>query len=141
VLRPSSSTRKRRLSRDTRGTTIVEYGLLLFVVLVICAVGLKVLGITLQHKFGAADKHMAGQGEQATASAGQAANAAGAASAAPKPDAIHKDPTNATAGGAGENEAQNTGGLPLVARFALVALGVIGAAAAFFAIAKNKPAG
>ena len=49
------------------------------------------------------------------------------------------DPTSTTGG----NEERASGGLPLIARFALIALGVvIGAAAAFFAIAKgNKPAG
>jgi hypothetical protein len=123
---------------------MVEYGLLLFVVLVICAVALKILGITLQHKFGAAEKNVAGQGET-TASGDQpnygntaAAAASASARAAAAKDKVSVDPTATS----GEKEEPASGGLPLVARFALIALGVIGAAAAFFAIAKgNKPAG
>jgi Flp pilus assembly pilin Flp len=148
--RLSSAARKGKLRRDTRGTTIVEYALLLFVVLVVCAVGLKVLGMTLAHKFGSADKHMAGQGEStssaqgsggdnASSSGGAAAAGGGAKAAAKSSDGINKDPTNAAGGGDGETPSQ--GGLPLIVRFALIALGVVGAAAAFFAIAKGKPAG
>jgi Flp pilus assembly pilin Flp len=129
------------MRRDTRGTTMVEYGLLLFVVLVICAVGLKVLGITLQHKFGQAEKGVAGQAEPANAGAAQSNyGGTGVASAAPsaaaRPADINKDPTSVTAGG-GEHEAP-TSGLPMIARFALLALGVIGTVAAFFAMKQKK---
>jgi Flp pilus assembly pilin Flp len=138
--------------RDTRGTTIAEYALLLFVVLVVCAVGLKVLGITLERKVGAANKHMSGQGEPASTAqaAKEGDNAAGSGAAAAagggnkaatsSSDSINKDPSVA-GGGRGESEAPGGGNVPAIARFALIALGVIGAAAAFFAMAKGKPAG
>jgi hypothetical protein len=125
---------------------MVEYGLLLFVILVIVAVALKILGITLQHKFGAAEKHVAGQGEQAAAPGGAdnpnygntaAAAASASARAAAAKEKYAADPTSTT----GEKEEQSSGGLSLVARFALLALGVIGAAAAFFAMKGNKGAG
>lgn len=138
VLWPSISTRYKRMRRDTRGTTMVEYGIMLFLVLVVCAVGLKLLGISLQHKFGQANNSVAGQTESAGAS--QQANyggkgvASAAPSAAPPPSDINKDPTDTTAAGGKETASS---GLPMIARFALLALGVIGTAAAFFAM-KNK---
>ncbi len=149
MLRFWSSTRKTRMRRDTRGTTMVEYGLLLFVVLVICAVGLKVLGITLQRKFSQADQHMAGNGQAQTTSSGAPAaqgdpnyGGTGVAKpgdpARPPPDAVHKDPTAATGGGGGDGATAAGGGLPAVARFALLALGVLGTVAAFFAMKTKK---
>jgi Flp pilus assembly pilin Flp len=119
---------------------MVEYGLLLFVVLVVCAVGIKVLGITLQHKFKQANNSVAGQPE--TANAGQQPNYGGTGVASASPSAppratdINKDPTNTTGGG--EKEGQTASGLPMIARFALLALGVIGTVAAFFAMKKQK---
>jgi Flp pilus assembly pilin Flp len=121
---------------------MVEYGLLLFVILVIVAVALKILGITLQHKFGQAEKHVAGQGEQTAAAGGpdnpnygntSAAAASASARAAASKEKYAADPT-ATGG----DKEEQPSGLPLVARFALIALGVIGAAAAFFAMKGNK---
>ncbi len=136
------------MHRDTRGTTIAEYAIMLFLILVVCAVAIKVLGIGLEKKFSSANKHVAGQGEQtSSASAGnsggaQGGNAAAAGSAkAASGDTMGRDPTASAASQTGDDEGQQ-GGLPLVVRFALLALGVIGAAAAFFAIAKgNKTAG
>lgn len=151
MLRLLTSTRSRRMRRDTRGTTMVEYGLLLFVVLVICAVGLKVLGITLQRKFGQADQHMAGNGQGQTTSSGAPATpnnsdpnfggkgvAKQGEAARPPPDAIHKDPTNSTGGGGGDTGNAGPQGLPAIARFALLALGVLGTVAAFFAMKTKK---
>jgi hypothetical protein len=123
---------------------MVEYGLLLFVILVIVAVALKILGITLQHKFGQAERHVAGQGEQAAAAGGpdnpnygntSAAAASASARAAAAKEKYAADPSSNTG-----TEDQSGGGLSLVARFALIALGVIGAAAAFFAMKGNKGA-
>jgi len=140
---------RRRALRDRRGTTIVEYALILFVVLVVGAVAVKVLGITLERKVGAANKHMAGQGEPAPTgqTAENAQNGAGGGGAgngsktnASNADNINKDPTVAGSGD-GDKEVASTGELPLIARFALIALGVIGAAAAFFAMSKSKPGG
>jgi len=142
----------KHLRRDTRGTTIVEYAIMLFLVLVVCAVGFKVLGMMVERKVGQANKHMQGQGEQANAQSGQSSGestsgaSAGAASggkatATNTSENLNKDPTStaSTTGGGGDGE--SSGGFPLMAKFALIALGVIGAAAAFFAIAKGKPAG
>jgi Flp pilus assembly pilin Flp len=129
------------MRRDTRGTTMVEYGLLLFVVLVVCAVGIKVLGITLQHKFKQANNSVAGQPESANAGQpnyGGTGVASASPSAPPRATDINKDPTNTTGGGPGEKEAQAASGLPMIARFALLALGVIGTVAAFFAMKKQK---
>jgi len=142
----------KHLRRDTRGTTIVEYAIMLFLVLVVCAVGFKVLGMMVERKVGQANEHMQGQGEQANAQSGQSSGestsgaSAGAASggkatATNTSENLNKDPTStaSTTGGGGDGE--SSGGFPLMAKFALIALGVIGAAAAFVAIAKGKPAG
>jgi Flp pilus assembly pilin Flp len=131
------------MRRDTRGTTMVEYGLLLFVVLVVCAVGIKVLGITLQHKFKQANNSVAGQPEPAAAGQqqpnyGGTGVASASPSAPPRATDTNKDPTSTTGGGPGEKEGQVASGLPMIARFALLALGVIGTVAAFFAMKKQK---
>jgi Flp pilus assembly pilin Flp len=133
------------LRRNTRGATLAEYAIMLFLILVIAAIGFKVLGVTLEKKVGQANKHMTHQ-EGQTASADNASSAGGSAAAAPsvKPGSseISKDPT-ATGGGEGsarDGSEEKESSLPMIARFALLALGVIGAAAAFFAISKGKPA-
>jgi len=143
----------KRLGRDTRGTTIVEYAIMLFLVLVVCAVGFKVLGMMVERKVGQANKHMQGQGEQANqsgassgesssgASAGAGAASGGKATASNTTDNLNKDPTSTTTTGGGGGEGESSSSFPMMAKFALIALGVIGAAAAFFAIAKGKPAG
>jgi hypothetical protein len=147
---PSMGTKRFRggpFLSNTRGATLAEYAIMLFIVLCVAAIGFRVLGVTLEKKVGQANKHMTHQ-EGQTASAGDttatsAAAAAGGGTAAPKPGSsdIGKDPT-ATGGGSesrdGGDEQQGSS-LPMIARFALLALGVIGAAAAFLAISKGKP--
>jgi hypothetical protein len=131
--------------RCTAGTTLAEYAIMLFLIIVICAVGVKVLGMTIEKRVGAANKHMSGQAQTSSAGAqsgenAQAANSAAAAANADKSKAtvdVNKDPT-AGKGDAGDNQ---SGGLPFLVRFALIALGVIGAAAAFLAMSKGKPSG
>jgi hypothetical protein len=136
---------------DTRGTTIAEYAVLLFMILVIGAIAVKVLGMTIEKKVGQANKHMTGQGGQTSSAGGSSDNApastagASGAGAGAKPSTtsgdVGKDPTAAGGGGEGKDDDSQQGGLPIIVKFALIALGVIGAAAAFFAMSKNKPAG
>jgi hypothetical protein len=141
--------RRRRWRRDTRGTTIVEYAIVLFVLLVIGAIALRVLGMTMEKKVGEANKHLSGQASQTSgennAPASTATGAAAAAAAAEKAKGggqnINNDPTAQGGGNVEKPEEVPQGGAPFIVRFALIALGVIGAAAAFFAISKGKPAG
>jgi hypothetical protein len=146
---PSMGTKRFRggpFYKNTRGATLAEYAIMLFIVLCVCAIGFRVLGVTLEKKVGQANKHMTHQeGQSASAGDNTASSAAAAAggTAAPKAGSsdIGKDPT-ATGGGSesrdGGDEQQGSS-LPMIARFALLALGVIGAAAAFLAISKGKP--
>jgi Flp pilus assembly pilin Flp len=46
--------RVRRLLRDTRGATMVEYSLLLLMILVASAPGLKIIGSHVRDAFGSA---------------------------------------------------------------------------------------
>src|SRR5271155_2661781 len=125
VLELSSSTRGKRRRRYTRGTTVVEYGLILFLMLCVAGLAFKVLGITLERKVGAANKHMQGQGESASApqagqtgqsgqSADNSAAGGGAKAGVKTSDSMNKDPTSTNS--AGDGEPQSGGGLPMIAR-------------------------
>jgi Flp pilus assembly pilin Flp len=141
VVRPRSSSIARlgresffaRLRRDRRGTTIVEYGIMLFLIIVVAAIGFKVLGLSIQKKFGAADQHMSGQGGpgQAAGSGANGPSAGNGARAASGSSDYARDPTT------GGDVASSASNLPAVARLALVAVGIIGGALVFFAISKS----
>jgi Flp pilus assembly pilin Flp len=137
--------------RNTTGATVAEYAIMLFFIIVIAVVGVRVLGLSLQRKFGAADKHMTGQAQTSSAGAqGDNAQAASSAAAAANGDKeradkakatqdINKDPTAAGGGARSDDGDSQQGGLPFLVKFALLALAIIGFAAAFLAMSKGKP--
>jgi Flp pilus assembly pilin Flp len=126
--------------RSTTGATLAEYAIMLFLITVVAAVGVRLLGVGVARKFGAADKGL--QGQAPTASSAQAAGSASAAANASKATVdINKDPTAAGGGGNSDKGNSEQGGLPFLVKFALIALGVIGAAAAFLAMWKGRPQG
>jgi len=54
----------RALRRDTRGASITEYAIILFIVAVVCAVSFKFLGQKLGGGFGTVSHNLEGQGQQ-----------------------------------------------------------------------------
>ena len=136
--------------RNTAGATVAEYAIMLFFIVVIAVAGVRVLGFSLQRKFGAADKHMSGQAQTSGATAQDNAQAASSAAAAANGDKnrtdkaratadLNKDPTAAGGGAPGTEVDTEQGNLPFLVKFALLALAIIGFAAAFLAMSKGKP--
>ena len=125
--------------RDTRGATMTEYALILVVVAVVCAIGFKVFGQTLSSGMGQAGGHLDQSSSQSEPPAAQAGGASSAAPVAETRGASQADP-GSSFGGPRQATVAQTGGSSSLSKFAMIALGVIGAAAAFFAIMKGKHA-
>jgi len=127
--------------RSNRGATITEYAIILFVVAVVVAGGFRVFGAKLQGGVGAAGNDLEASSE-GTAGGGQAGGGGAGGGLTTSHGA------GATAGGGGDTSTSYGGarvpitpteGTPF-AKFAMIALGIIGAAAAFFAAMKGKNA-
>ena len=121
-----------------RGTTIVEYIFLLVIILVIVVVAYKALGWSVSRKVGVASK--AASGETSGNPEGTAAKpASGGATATPTggPAPV----TYSAYDESGQKTAAASDGkdsTSMLGKFALLIIGVLGAAAAFFAIMKAK---
>jgi Flp pilus assembly pilin Flp len=123
---------RRALLRDQRGASLTEYALILFVVAVVCAIGFKALGHSLGSGMNAAGGHLQNQNQSQPAPQGSEA-----ANAAPAPAG---GGDTSTFGGARAAASKEKEGPSSLSKFAMIALGIIGAGAAFFAAMKGKHA-
>jgi Flp pilus assembly pilin Flp len=132
-----------RLLRDDRGATITEYAIILFLVAVVAATGFRFLGDKLSNGMNKAGGHLAAQNDS-TAQAGAAATAGGAGTAGAKGGAGADAPAVKTgpdqAGFGGPRVAEAPKEESNLGKFAMIALGIIGCGATFFAIMKGKNA-
>ncbi len=136
-LRPHRASR--RFLRDTRGATITEYALMLFLVVVVAATAFRFLGATIARGVSGAMAHFTTSHEagKPTDVANVKANAAAAASAAAAQPAV----ANTQPGFGGPRAAEATREESSLGKFALLALGVVGCGAVFFVAMKGKNAG
>jgi Flp pilus assembly pilin Flp len=132
----------RGIVRDTRGATVTEYAIILFLVAVVAASGFRLFGQKLQGGVGKAGSNLetqndsrpsapqGGAGGGASSSGATASAGAGGGGGAADTTAVYGGPRTATT---------PQEGTPF-GKFAMIALGIIGAAAAFFAAMKGKHA-
>ena len=113
---------------------MAEYALILFAVFVVCAAGFRVVGYIIERKTGVAAEELDNKGGQATAAQ---AKPAGSSSTASRVESYDGPAASAKSSSPAAQQAAQTS---TVARFALVALGILGAAAVFFAIMRGKHA-
>jgi Flp pilus assembly pilin Flp len=135
-MRPETHRASRRRYRSIRGATLTEYALIIFMVTVAGAVGFRVFGAKIS---GGVSK--AGSGLESSKETARAGSQGGAGSSAASSSG------GAAASSTGTEEAATYGGARTAttekegtpyAKFAMIALGVVGAAAAFFAAVKGK---
>jgi Flp pilus assembly pilin Flp len=126
--------------RHTRGATVTEYAIIIFVVAVVGALGFRFFGQKLEGGVGKAGSNL---DSPTQSTAGNDSNGAGGAGGSGGITTSHgansgsSDP-NAGFGGARTPTVEKEG-TPF-AKFAMIALGIIGAGAAFFAAMKGKHA-
>jgi Flp pilus assembly pilin Flp len=133
--------RYRNARRDTRGATITEYAIILFLVAVVGALAFRFLGDKLSGGVGKAGSNL-----DSPAPAAAQADSSGTAGGGGGLTTSH-GANGGTAGGGDPNAsyggprtaATPQEGTPF-AKFAMIALGIIGAGAAFFAAMKGKHA-
>ena len=97
--------RARSLLRDRRGLGVAEYALMLFLVIVIAAVGFRFIGKSVKHAGNKTEEQFQGSG---SGGSGQQANAAGAGSAGGKGGG--NTAAGGTAGGGGGGGTGGTSG-------------------------------
>jgi Flp pilus assembly pilin Flp len=126
----------RRFVRDTRGATITEYAIMLFLIVVACAVGFRVLGYKMQSSMTKAGQNLdtssAATGAPPAAGVGGAGGPGGAASAAPEAKLGGTDAFG------GPRVAEPPKPESHLGKFAMLALGIIGCGAAFFSFMKGR---
>jgi Flp pilus assembly pilin Flp len=142
-MRPEAHRNARRVARRraSRGATITEYAIILFVVAVVGALGFRFFGQKLGGDMGKAGANL----DSPTQTTAQAdSNGAGGES-----NGNLTTSHGANGGGGGGDPTSSYGGprTPTTApegtsfaKFAMIALGIIGAGAAFFAAMKGKHA-
>ena len=139
-MRPLAHRRSLSLRRGRRGATIAEYTIILFVVAVVAAVSFKIFGSKLEKGMGKTGSNFEHSSEATGQAAPQGGGAAGGSpSAAAAAGAAGKDKTD-DYGGAREKPVPKEES-SLFAKLAMIALGIVGVAAAFFAMMKGKHAG
>jgi Flp pilus assembly pilin Flp len=130
----------RRLAGDTRGTTIVEYAVILLVVFLVAVVAYKVLASSVSKQLGVAGS--AANGETTGAPAGPETAGTGKGSGTGAADNGYSaydengKPTH-PGGAAAKGSEESSSMLP---RFAILCVAVLGAAGVIFAIMKGKHA-
>jgi Flp pilus assembly pilin Flp len=141
-MRHSAHRAAQRLLRDSGGATITEYAIILFLVAVVAATGFRFLGDKLSGGMNKAGGHLVAQNDTPTQAApapaggGGAPGAKGGAAAEPAP--VKTSPDQAAFGGPRVAEAPKEESH--LGKFAMIALGIIGCGAVFFAIMKGKNA-
>jgi Flp pilus assembly pilin Flp len=134
----------RRLRDDTRGATITEYALILFLLAVVGAGALRIFGSTVSDGLSTTEGHL--KNSEAPPKPDDTGSGEGAGGSHTTLRTSHGAKGGAGGGGA---EAEGFGGPRVrttakeespLAKFAMIALGVIGAAAAFFAAMRGKHA-
>jgi Flp pilus assembly pilin Flp len=138
-LRAHRTVRRSGRRRGTRGATVTEYALILFVVAVVGALGFRFFGQKLEGGVGKAGSNL----DSPTPTTATDSNGAGGGAGNGNITTTH----GAGAGGGGDptqaygprTRATAQEGTPF-AKFAMIALGIIGAGAAFFALMKGKHA-
>jgi len=130
----------RRFRPGGRGATITEYAIILFVVAVVAGAGFRFFGKKLEGGVGAAGSNLETQSPSsaATDTAGGAGGGVTTTHGAGAGAGGGSDPS-AGFGGPRAPLTATEGGSSF-AKFAMIALGIIGAAAAFFAAMKGKHA-
>ncbi len=144
-MRKSIPRASRRFLRDTRGATVTEYAIILFLVAVVAASGFRVFGSKLQNGMGRAKGNLEVQGDTTaqTTPAGGGGGGGGAAAGGggggnAGVNAAHPTRTQEGFGGPREQiTAREGSSFP---KFAMVAIGIIVAVAAFVAAMKAKNA-
>jgi Flp pilus assembly pilin Flp len=135
-MRPTPHRASRPRYGRTRGATLTEYALIIFMVTVAGAVGFRVFGAKISGGVGKAGSGL--ESSKDTARAGsQGGGSSSAASSAGGAEASSTGTEESASYGGARTATTEKEGTPY-AKFAMIALGVVGAAAAFFAAVKGK---
>jgi Flp pilus assembly pilin Flp len=130
----------RCLLGDSRGTTVAEYAIILFFIAVVGATAFRIFGPALEKGMGRTGSNFDRSSDGTGQAAPQGAGAAGGAASATHVAAGRGKDTTDGYGGAREKTVPPEES-SWFGKLAMIALGVVGGAAAVFAMIKGKHAG